>query len=208
MRGAIALLLGVLLCACNAVVTTTALFGPGDAAGAAGLREGVWTSGPDDKCRYNERLPANAWPDCASRLVIKDGQWLELKRNGGPWSWDSTTVLVTAGEPMIVQLYVPASSESPATFDYAALQPIAHDAQGRVTAVTGWSVLCGPPPPDTPSGQTKRYGTLTPLTGLTMDASNDDCSTTSKDAIRAAAVASRQWDKSPTTIHWVRDGDM
>src|SRR5579871_1730286 len=210
MRAVLAVLLGVLVCACNAVVTTTTVFGPEDAAGAPGLKVGVWTGAQDSNCRYDERRPMNAWPDCPSRLVMKDGQWLELKKNGDKWTWNSTSVLVAAGQPMIVQIYVPATSENPANFNYAGAEATAHDSQGRITAFTGWPVLCGPPPPDTPppAGQAKRYGTLTPLTGMTMDASNDDCTTTSKDAIRAAALASRQWAKDPTTIHWVRDGSI
>src|SRR6185312_2162812 len=181
MRIVVAVLAGVLVAACNAVVTSAAVFGPDDAAGAAGLRDGVWTAGPDAKCRYSERAPITAWPDCASRLVIKGGQWMELKRDGARWSWDSTSILLAAGQPMIVQLYVPANTETAATFNYAGLEPTARDGQGRITAFTGWQVLCGPPPPDPAQGQPKRYGTLTPLPGLTMDASNDDCTTTSKE---------------------------
>ena len=53
-----------------------------------------------------------------------------------------------------------------------------------------------------------RNGTLKPLPGLTMDASGNDCMTTSPDAVRGAAGASRQWASrrtaSPTTTGCAR----
>lgn len=204
MRILIAVLLGVLVCACNAVVTQMALFGPADEAGAPGLRNGVWTAAPDPKCPFDEAWPITAWPDCASRLVMKSGQWLELSKTDGKWSWSSNAVVLATGSPRIVQMFEPGAT---IPFSYAALAPTRSDEAGRITAFVSWPVACGPPPPTAPKGQTQRSGTEQPLPGLVMDKDNDDCTTTSKDALRAAAAASRQWSTDVGPLHWVRDGE-
>ena len=204
MRIAMAVLLGVLVCACNAVTTQTALFSAADEAGAPPLRSGVWTTSPDPKCWFDEKWPITEWPDCASRLVMKGDQWLELNKTDGKWTWSSNAVVLAAGSPRIVQMFEPGAT-SP--YSYAGLEPARFDDAGRITAFSAWSVACGPPPPTAPAGQPQRSGTEHPLPGLVMDADNDDCTTNSKDALRAAAGASRQWGGDLGQLHWVRDGE-
>jgi len=204
MRILIAISLGVLVCACNVVTTQTPLFGAADEAGAPPLRSGVWTTAADPKCPFDERRPIATWPDCASRLVMKGDQWLELTREDGKWKWSSNAVVLAAGSPRVAQMAE--GGETP-SFSYAALAPTRFDAAGRVTEFTTWAVACGPPPPKAPSDQPQRSGTEHPLPGLVMDKDNDDCTTTSKDAVRNAAGASRQWSSGLDRVHWVRDGE-
>ena len=54
-----------------------------------------------------------------------------------------------------------------------------------------------------------RMGTLEPLSGLTMDKDDNNCTTTSQAVVQAAAKASVQWRKPEDTTEdrWVRAGD-
>ena len=46
-----------------------------------------------------------------------------------------------------------------------------------------------------------------PFPGMTMDANDSDCTTTSREAVREAADASQLWSETTFAAHWVRDGD-
>jgi hypothetical protein len=189
-------------------MTSAPVFAPADAAGAPALREGVWRQdGGDADCKFDESQP---FETCANGVVIKGAALGGYRAQGDKKTWVSTPYILASGSPRVLQTYLDAEiggASLPPVYLYVALDPSATDAKGRITAFTSWIVLCGPPPPPgamMPDGKSTRDGTLQPLPGLTMDASGNDCMTTSPDAVRAAAGASRQWAK-PTDVtrdHW------
>jgi hypothetical protein len=207
----------LLLGACNMVTTKTPMFGPADAAGAPQLRLGVWRGDSDHPCTVAEALPIARWPDCANAFVIQDG--VLSFHNVNPRTVSTTPFVLAGSSPSVLQAAgddADAKAASASTDDrgyfYMGLRPTRTDPRGRITAFTAWSTLCGPPPPSgakSTDGQHARYGSLTPLPGLTMDKDENNCTTTSKDALRAAAAASEKWTKPDSIIgaHWVRDGD-
>ena len=215
MRAVLALTALAGLGACNMVMTQTPVFAASDAAGAPTLRYGVWREDGDTSCQFDDSQPMATWPDCANGVVIKRDALGAYHAVSGKKAWASTPYLLASGDPRVLQTHFEASfgdASLPPLYFYVALEPTQTDARGRITAFTGWSVLCGaPPPPGTmkADGKTTQNGTLQPLPGLTMDANGNDCTTTSPDAIRGAAKASRQWAKPSdlTRSRWVRDGD-
>lgn len=210
----------LLLAGCNMVTTKTPLFGPADVAGAPRLKPGVWRGEPSCPCAFNEAQPITRWPDCANLFTVQDGLLSFYNRDmKGKLTVSTTPIVLAGGSPSVLQATEddPDAKEGSAPTDdrayfYMGLRPTKTDPQGRITAFTAWSAMCGPPPPDgakTTDGQHTRYGSLTPLPGLTMDKDENNCTTSSQDVLRAAAAASEQWTKpnSMTGAHWVRDGD-
>jgi hypothetical protein len=202
-----------LLGGCNMLMTQAPLFTKADEAGAPGLRPGVWAQDSTDKCQVDASQPLVSWPSCANGFVVmSDGALGAYNTKDGKPVWTVSPFVMAAGEPRIIQVRLTGEDLPPqAPFAYAALRPTKTDAQGRITAVTSWAVLCGAPPPTTaknPDGQ-QRYGTLHPLAGLTMDSDNNDCTTTSPAVARLAAEESRAWTppESVNADHWVREGD-
>ncbi len=187
---------------CNMVYSEQPLFTAADAAGAAPLKPGLWLS-DDTKCRVRESQPVQTWPKCASWTVVRAGQLLEFK----PPAWTSTDFVLASGEPRVLQ--APVTAESGAAFMYAGLEPLRTDPEGRITAFRTWSVQCGPPPPEPPAppagqnGPEKRSVTTQPLPGLEIK--GDNCIAREQGPVRAAAKASKAWEASPSSAHWVRD---
>jgi hypothetical protein len=205
-----------LLGGCNMLMTKDPLFSRADAAGAPRMRPGVWEQAPAADCTLDESQPLASWPSCASGFVVENDHTVGgfNQRDGKP-VWSTTPYLLAAGDPLIFQIHL--SDEAgptpmPPLYVYAAMRPTRFDDRGRITAVTSWAVLCGPPPPADakgPDGTSPRSGTLEPAAGLTMDDAANDCTTTSQDAARHAAAASEHWTKPDgfTASHWIRDGD-
>jgi hypothetical protein len=210
----------LLLGGCNMVVTKQPVFAPADA-GPMQLRHGVWRGKADQPCDFNEARPITRWPDCAAGFVVLDDK-LQMFDNGPKnkrTASDLPYVLAGASPGVLQALAQPGDSKSAGANDedgpsyfYMGVRSTATDPQGRITAFTGWSVLCGPPPPGgslTSDGKNTRYGSLEPFPGLTMDAQENDCTPESQAALRGAAAASEQWTKpdSISSAHWVRDGN-
>jgi hypothetical protein len=209
----------LLLGACNMVVTKAPLFAKSDTIGAPQLRPGVWIEQSDKPCDFDPSKPLADWPACAKGSVVLDGKigGYNVDANGKK-AWTTSELLVAGGNPRVIQvrmedLDVKGVGDIPIgpMYFYMAAHPTKTDEAGRVIAYTAWPVLCGPPPPadaKTPSGG-MRSGTLEPLPGLTMDKDDNNCTTTSQDAVRAAAAASEKWTPPSTlsAVRWVRDGD-
>jgi hypothetical protein len=202
------LLLG--LTACNRVVTSTPLFTAADAAGAPVLRDGVWlmeeAPDPDDEaCVFNTRRSVKRWPDCADWVLIRDGEVRMSNKGGkagkGKEAWAGMPLLVVGGEPVLLQLGQIDEDPARTEYSYMGFAPTRQDATGKVVAFDYWMTLCGPPPPQG-EGQPSRYLTWELLPGLT--GVGDNCTTTSRDAVRRATTASRQWGDGET-MRWVRD---
>jgi hypothetical protein len=208
MRVFVAICATLALSACNWVVTKAPLFGPGDQAGAPHLRSGVWSAGSSSDCTFDERKPITAWPDCAGRMVIKDGRWMTLDKKGGRWTWTSLSVVLAGGAPQVLQVAPDADGKSPdAGYSYYGVAAAQRDRSGRITTFRTWPVLCAPPAPQAKAGDTGPPPVTHPFPGLTMDANDSDCTTASRDAVRQAADASQLWSETTFAAHWVRDGD-
>jgi hypothetical protein len=206
--------------ACNMIVTTSPLFTKAETAGAPQLRPGLWSQAAPagEPCPYDPKTPLKTWPECARGFLIKPGEMGGYDTKDGKQVWTSAEILVAGGDPQVLQLHVTrqndpeeAASDSPeSAYVYLAIHPTQTD-QGEITGYTSWPARCGPPPPADavkPDGNT-RYGTLTPMPGLTMDAKLENCTTTSQGAVRASAKASQPWTPSDDIIpsHWVRAGE-
>ncbi|HXQ14745.1 MAG TPA: hypothetical protein VN814_09005 [Caulobacteraceae bacterium] len=209
----------LLLGACNMVVTQDPLFTKADA--SLQLREGVWLEPSDGPCDFDQSKPLAQWPSCAKGVIVSKGQigaWDTDDK--GVKTWKSSDVIFTAGQPPVAQVHLADMDVKgvgdvplkPALYLYLVIKPTKTDDSGQIIAYTGWPILCGPPPPDGakgPDGSSPRMGTLQPLPGLTMDKEGNNCTTASRDALRAAGVASEKWAQtgSMTVTHWVRDND-
>jgi len=215
MRLVLAIVALALLSGCNVVMTKDPLFTKADEAGAAPMRPGVWDTEPAPDCKVDESKPLTEWPSCASGFVVRgDGTAGSYKMQDGKPVWQSAPFIVAAGDPLVFQAQMTGSlgdAAMPPVYVYAAVKPTKLDDQGRIVASVSWPVLCGPQPPKDAKGAdgNQRSGTLHPFAGLTMDASANDCTTTSQDAVRGAAGASRKFTAASdiSSSHWVRDGD-
>lgn len=202
-----------LLGACNMVITQQPVFSRLDAYGAPQLRQGVWDQPPSAACQFDKSAPLKTWPSCAQGAVVEPFKMSGFNDNNGKRAWTSLDYVLGWGRPQVLQAYLTSATGDPlpmpAFYFYIAVHPTQTDNLGRITAYKSWPVMCGPPPPagaKGPDGGTPRYGTLSPLPGLTMDQGGNNCSTASKAAIRGAAGQSRAWNKEITASHWVRDG--
>lgn len=201
-----------LLGGCNMVVTTTPLFSRVDEAGGPALRPGVWSNPADAKCTFDATAPLDQWPECAKGAAIADGVISGYDTKDGKLVRQRFDFVLASGRTPVLQIHdvQPATAAAPAQniYLYGGVRIDKTDERGRVTGMTTWPVLCGPPPPaDAKFKGQPRYGSLHPLPGLTMDEDANDCTTTSPDALRNAAAASQQWADDPSTLRWVRDGD-
>jgi hypothetical protein len=201
-----------LLGGCNMVVTTTPIFSRTAEAGGPGLRPGLWSNPKDASCTFDGTAPLTEWPECAHGAIIGDGAISGYDKKDGQSVRQSFDYILAAGRPPVLQIHVvqPASDAGPArsVYVYGGMRVDKLDERGRITGLTTWLTLCGPPPPQnaTLKGQ-PRYGSLKPLPGLVMDEDGNDCTTTSPEALRRAAQASQAWADEPSTLRWVRDGD-
>ena len=214
------IVLGLLLLGgCNMVVTKTPLFAKSDTAGVPQLRPGVWIQQSDKPCDLDVSKPLADWPDCAKGTIVLDGKLGGYNTDAdGKKTLSTVDAVIAGGDPRVIQvrmtdLGIKGVGDVPLgpMYFYMAVRPTKIDEAGRITAYVAWPALCGPPPPQAAKTQAggMRFGTLTPLPGLTMDKDDNNCTTTSQDALRTAAVASEKWTPPDTLSveHWVRDGD-
>lgn len=209
------LLLSLALTACNRVVTPTPLFSAQDAADAPRLRDGLWmvegeTFSPgwgrsdDEVCVFDMQRPVTRWPACAEWVLVRDGEILHRSGDGkGKPEWASTPRVLAGGDPLVLQAGL-IDEENPAETEYGyfGLTVTKTDERGRIVAFHHWMTLCGAPPAQG-EGQPTRYLTWELLPGLTGQ--GDNCTTDSKDVVRAATVASRAWANDKASMRWVRD---
>jgi len=211
-----------LLAACNVPVTKAPLFFAADEAGGPRLRPGVWQLGREDVCRFDPGKPFNEWPDCAGAGVVSPGQVIGHDAKKPKDELETTPFIFAAGDPRIIQVKFKTEgavsmesgdqhSSSPTgqvwLYGYAAGRPTKTDAQGQITAVSYWLVLCGPPPPENRNGADTAFGTLHPFPGMKMKPGDGACEPQSAAALRAAAHASERYKERPMEAHWLRDGN-
>lgn len=217
-----------LLCACNVVLTKAPLFTPADAAGAPSLRPGVWLLFEQPDCKVDTAQSFVDWPDCAGGALVSAGEIAGHKSGAPKDELERMPVVLVAGQPRIAQFPVDVDTSAQASasasggasasasasggghaqpYGYAGVRPTKFDGKGRIVAFSYWPVDCGPPPPKDKNGADSAAGTLQPLPGMEMKPGDPVCTTSSKDALRAAAKASEAWsDKPIPEAHWLRDG--
>jgi hypothetical protein len=219
---ALALLGAVLtLGGCNLVVSEKPVFAAADAAGAPPLRPGVW-SASQPGCDFKPSDPVAKWPQCAGGGVITATAIMASVDANGPAPADqppptiakpqmTIPYVLAAGDPRVMQIGMklpPEMAGPSALFYFAALKPVARDADGRIVQAEVWPIQCGPPPPAKPasaSGDADQDGvTDHPLPGLKVD--KGMCTPIDKAAVVNAAKASLAWAGQTGTMRWVRDG--
>jgi hypothetical protein len=232
MRFALTLSSLLLLAACdNQVVSESPWFTKAAEAGAPRLRSGLWiTTYPSQKkCRFDERRPSEAWPDCAGVFVVRDDEVLTLRRvdtDGNSktrtYDWTRAIHILAAGDPRIDQFAgcgegSDESADGPAgpnaspeadRYCYDAVRPTRID-NGEIVAVESWPILCGPWPINAQDGsQDADAVTTQPFPGLQMV--DRDCTADSESDLRAAARASEAiaiaMPFGAARAHWVRNG--
>jgi hypothetical protein len=215
-----------LLGACNVVLTKEPLFTHADEAGAPPLKPGVWLLFKEADCKFDETKPFVDWPDCAGGGLVRPEGITSRKSSHDP-SLEVTPFVLAAGAPRVAQLPVEmsVSGEADASasggasasaktsgggdarpYAYAGVRPTKLDEAGRIVAFAFWPVDCGPPPPKDKNGADTALGTLKPLPGMQMKPGEAVCTTSSKDALRAAAKASEAWTEQIPEARWLRDG--
>jgi hypothetical protein len=217
MRALLVIAALALLGACNMVTTKAPLFAKADGVHGPKLRPGVWSQNPTGDCTLDESKPLTDWPSCADGfVVVDDGTIGGYEQKDGKQIWSTTQAIVAAGDPLIFQIHLTADAGagamSPDGYLYAGMEPTKLDGEGRAVATRSWPVLCGPPPAADAKGPdgAQKLGTAAPFPGLVMDAQGNDCTTDSREVLRAAAKASRKLtpDAQLAIMHWVRDGKM
>lgn len=194
---AIAITFALLLAGCSEVVSDTPLLIEADAKGAPALRDGVWRL-VEPTCKYRENLASHSWPDCAVWGVLKgrDAQMFQGWARGG---WTSGAVMVSGGDPAIVQV------RSELSYGYFALRPTGVDASGQVIEVRAWPILCGPRQEPAAHPQRPRVSGLGVRDGL-FEAMEPDgalrCHAASVEPLRAAAKVSEALVE-PASLKWV-----
>ena len=193
-----ALCLALVLGGCNRVHSDHPLFFPSDAPDAPRLKEGLWVI-EDAACHVDASQPVNYWPDCGSWMVVRKREIIAYDRKqDGEGTWTRVPYVLEGGDPFILQAAMTEDGKTDYEFFGVAVQR-----ERPVTFLVAWPVLCGPPPPEPARGEKASNVTLAPLPGMTVVENN--CTTTSADAVRGAVRPSQDWSKDITSARWVRD---
>jgi len=176
------------------VLSHHALFQRADPQSAPPLREGVWLTMPVDGCAVDVAKPAAQWPECADWTLIAQGRIVRIKffRRHAP-RLASVPFILAAGDPRVLQ---EPATVNPGAYQFTVVHPVQIDAEGKITAVETWSVVCPPTPasgeqeitiPGLKSGRTACYVR--------------DIGTLNKVIRQGEAWAPHQ------SMRWIRDGD-
>jgi hypothetical protein len=165
-----------LLGACNMVISETPIFAENDRA-TSGPKIGIWLAEMDD-CRFDSSQPESEWPECALWVVIRDSGREVLLVDGKGQS-QRVDYLIAAGTPAIIQGKWIDEAKEPEEdyYGFYGLERRQVAPDGFAAALT-WSVRCGVQEPSS--------SRIQPFPGISAE-----CRPSSKDAIRSAAVASR-----------------
>lgn len=186
------------------------------------LKDGIWAMMETADCAVDPAAPLPDWPDCARPVLVRGGEYLgpaaeddELPpaERLDPARWDRIAHVLADGTPQIDQIASngPVRPEGPPVdgvregkrfYIYTAVQPTALDAEGRITALRRWPVLCGPKATRKASSVTDK-----PFKGLRIEGSN--CTARNIAALRRAAAGSEAIapgdDFAIVISRWVRD---
>jgi hypothetical protein len=199
----------------NAVTSLKPLFSTQDARGQAQPRPGVWgysNSTMLPTCKVDTSQPFATWDRCAGGFVVRPGEVLGLGVPGGPLVVDYRFVLAR-GAPAVFQVLVVGDQDLAGRYYYTGMRPVKFDSQGRVIELKAWQAMCGPSPPEDPTGQGAKL-TDQMIRGLTADERHENCVTTSAAPVRVSVKASDAWATksgggvNEMYVQWVRDGEQ
>ena len=149
---------------------------------------------------YNDWSTSESWLVSGDPLIVQETDCPRARKEA---AIDDTPAPVPGDAPPPAPRAEPslAPSPPPANFCYDGARATAFDDAGRITAIEGWPVFCGPWP--------RKGGNVTdqPWAGLVLIGEN--CTAASEAALREAAKRSRDVAVAVHFIgrsHWVRDG--
>jgi hypothetical protein len=194
----------LLLAGCNMIMTEQPMFSATDR-GTPELREGVWLS-DDPECPVDDSRPVDAWPTCASWMVVKNGLMTFPGESAATGlADDPMPFLITGGRPRIWQLSITEPRSGRAMTFYVGFEATEVGPDGKVIAYRTWPGLCGPPPPRQPGASEDDVSdmvTHAPFAGL-IPQGDGSCKPVDTDALWAAIADSRGLDTFETG-RWVR----
>ena len=213
------------LSGCNMVVSERPWF---NAASGPQLKDGIWAMVDTEDCVVDPAAALPDWPDCARPVLARGGEYLgpasdddELPpaQRLDPARWDRIAHVLADGRPQIDQIAskgpvlasgppVDGVDEGKPFYIYTAVQPVALDDAGRITALRRWPVLCGPKPARKANKPGRsRFVTDKPFKGLAIK--GEGCTAKDVAALRRAAAGSEAIAGGDgfaiITSHWVRD---
>lgn len=211
------------LAACNMVVSEKPWF---TEASGPQFKDGLWANLKGADCKLDPAAPVDAWPDCASPILIKGNSYSgpptgmaasSKESRDDPAKWEPIAHVLVDGTPQIDQLLFvlkdgggirlkDGKTEQP-IYIYLAVHAVAKDDQGQIIEAQRWPVLCGPMP-EKPTGKNfaSALNSDKPFKGIKVE--NDACVAESADALRGAAAASEALAVKPgaskVTSRWIR----
>ena len=165
-----------LLGACNMVISEAPMFAESDRSTLA-PKGGIWLAEMDD-CKFDASKPESEWPGCALWLVVRNSG-REVLMSDGKGQSQRIDFLIAVGTPAVVQGKWIDEAKEPevAYYGYYGIEwrQLGVD---PFAAASIWAVRCGV--------QGQSSSEIAPYPGISAE-----CRPSSKDAIRAAAIASR-----------------
>jgi hypothetical protein len=198
----------------NAVTSSKPLFAAQDARGQAQPRPGVWGYTSSTKlptCKVDTSQPEATWDTCAGGFIVRPGEILGQSTPGQPLALDYRFVLAH-GSPAVFQVLVVGDKDLAGRYYYTGMRPLKFDKQGQVIELKAWQAMCGPPPPDDPTGRGAKL-TDRMIHGLTPDARKENCVATSAALVRVSVKDSDAWvtksggGVNEMYVQWIRDGE-
>jgi hypothetical protein len=153
-------------------------------------KDGLWIS-TDAECDFDSNRSESEWPECAV-WIISRSSGRDLILSDGKGQSQRLGALFATRNSMVAELswLDDAKESAERRFGYYALEAQQDAPDQQFTMLLAWPVECGV--------QDEASSKINPFPGITAD-----CRPTSKDAIRAAAVASRR-PEQVTTWRWLR----
>ncbi|MFM5949816.1 MAG: hypothetical protein ACKOPM_11410 [Novosphingobium sp.] len=213
------------LSACNMVVSEKPWF---DTPSGPQLKDGLWANLNRADCPLDPAAPIAEWPKCAEPMLIKGNVYSGPPTESDspadaarldPAKWQPLQHVLVDGVPQIDQILLSIQSRGGAEgadntppktlYLYIALNPLAQDAEGRITETRRWPILCGPMPakPKKRNG-VPNFTTDRPFKGIRID--GEACVAGDVAALRGAAVQSEvaagEGGFTFVTSRWIRDG--
>ncbi len=142
------------------------------------------------------------WPDCVIAVIVREN---EILTGASTPAVLRERYVLADGLPMILQVEVLPAAK-PAELHYYGVRPTLAD--GQVVAVSRWPVTCmpDPKPDEAPAAEADKDASPagpSAVKGLARD-DQGRCLTTSRDLLRAAAIASEGWTADRERLKWVR----
>ncbi|MCB2088717.1 MAG: hypothetical protein R3E18_02490 [Sphingomonadaceae bacterium] len=196
---------GWALAGCNMVVSEEPWFER--TADSPMMKPGIWGAANKTDCEFDASAAVTDWPECADPAIIDEqGSFITQSKNGD--GWKGVAAVLGGTDPMIVQFRIPEDAGQMApdglSYIYFAAHALDHDADGKITRMALWPVMCGPIDKDPPADG--RLGMLVsnkPFAGLTIKDSN--CLARDIPSLVGAAAKSEALQEQNGQGRWIRD---